>query len=144
MLRIRLARFGTKKRPTYRLGVFERARDNAGAAIEYVGHYNPRTNPKTISLEAEKIKEWMGKGAQPTPTVHNLLIDAGVLTGKKARAFGIKKKEEDKKAEAPKPASPAEIPAKEVKPEEKPAEKLAEAPAEESKPVSKPAEEVEK
>ncbi|MFA5358681.1 MAG: 30S ribosomal protein S16 [Patescibacteria group bacterium] len=106
MIRIRLARFGAKKRPTYRLAIFDRAKDNLGKAIEYLGSYNPRTNPKTIQFNTERIKYWLSKGAQPTPTVHNLLVDQKIVEGKKVKAFRLVKTEKPAEA-APKPATTA-------------------------------------
>lgn len=124
MLRIRLSRFGTNKRPTYRLIVSERQKDTHGDVLEYVGSYNPRTNPKQVQLKADRIEYWLSKGAQPSPTVHNLLVDQGIVKAKKVHAFRVPKKP----VEAAAPAAEA-----------KPADKPAEAPAE---PVAEPVAEV--
>ncbi len=86
MLVIRLTRVGKKKQPTYRLIVQEKSQDPWGKSKEIVGNYNPRTNPKSISLKADRIKYWIGLGAQPSPSVHNLLVDAKVLTAEKRPA----------------------------------------------------------
>jgi len=83
MLRIRLQRLGRKKQPSYRLVVSERAKDTQGDALEIVGHYNPIAQPKVIEFNAERIKHWVAKGAQPSNTVFNLLVAAGILEGKK-------------------------------------------------------------
>jgi small subunit ribosomal protein S16 len=86
MLVIRLSRVGKKKQPTYRMVVQEKQRDPWGTSIEIVGNYNPRTEPGTINLKEDRIKYWLEKGAQPSPTVHNILIDVGLLKGQKMRA----------------------------------------------------------
>jgi small subunit ribosomal protein S16 len=93
MLVIRLTRVGKKKQPSYRLVVQEKSKDPWGKAFEIVGQYNPRTNPKTINIKADRVKEWMSKGAQPSPSVHNLLVDAKIIAGEKVNATrGDKKK----------------------------------------------------
>jgi small subunit ribosomal protein S16 len=73
MLMIRMARFGAKKKPTYRLVVIEKDRARDSRAVEVVGHYNPGSNPKVVSLKHERIDYWMKKGAQPSDTVARLL-----------------------------------------------------------------------
>lgn len=85
MLVIRLSRVGKKKQPSYRLVVQEKKKDPWGKSFEIVGTYNPRTNPKTIILKEDRIKEWLSKGAQPSPTVHNILVDQKVITGEKMK-----------------------------------------------------------
>jgi small subunit ribosomal protein S16 len=73
MLMIRLARFGAKKKPTYRLVVIQKERARDSRAVEVVGHYNPVSNPKVVSLKRERIDYWIGKGARPSDTVARLL-----------------------------------------------------------------------
>jgi small subunit ribosomal protein S16 len=73
MLMIRMARFGAKKKPTYRLVVIDKERARDSRAVEVVGHYNPVSNPKVVSLKHERIDYWMKKGAQPSDTVARLL-----------------------------------------------------------------------
>ena len=73
MLMIRLARFGTKKKPTYRVVVIEKERARDSRAVEVVGHYNPISKPKQIKLEHERIAHWMKNGAQPSETVAKLM-----------------------------------------------------------------------
>lgn len=86
MITIRLSRIGKRKQPTYRMVVQDKLRDPWGKVFEIVGTYNPRTTPKTIKLEEARIKEWIAKGAQCSPTVHNLLVDAKVISGEKHKA----------------------------------------------------------
>jgi len=139
MLRIRLARFGAKKKPTYRLVVVERTRDNQGTVLEYLGSYNPRSNPKNIQLEKERIEYWIKMGAQPTATVHNMLVSEKIIDAKKVKAWrpkkdpeAEKKKAEALKAEASKIETPKTEPVAKT-PVEAPAETPAESvPAEEA------------
>ena len=70
---IRLARFGTKKKPTYRVVVIEKERARDSRAVEVVGHYNPISKPMQIKLEHDRISHWMKNGAQPSDTVARLL-----------------------------------------------------------------------
>ena len=73
MLMIRMARFGAKKKTTYRLVVIEKDRARDSRAVEVVGHYNPVANPKVVSLKHDRIDFWMKNGAQPSDTVARLL-----------------------------------------------------------------------
>jgi small subunit ribosomal protein S16 len=73
MLMIRLARFGAKKKPTYRVVVIEKERARDSRAVEVVGHYNPVANPAQVKLNHERIGYWMKNGAQPSDTVARLL-----------------------------------------------------------------------
>lgn len=73
MLMIRLARFGSKKKPTYRLVVIEKERARNGRAVEIVGHYNPVADPQIVSLKHDRIEHWIKSGAQPSDTVARLL-----------------------------------------------------------------------
>ena len=73
VLRIRLARFGAKKRPIYRVVVIERERARDGKVVEVVGQYNPLTDPATVGLKADRVRYWMERGAQPSERVRHLL-----------------------------------------------------------------------
>ena len=73
MLAIRLARFGAKKKPTYRVVVIERDRARNSRSVEVVGHYNPVAKPAQVQLNHERISYWMKNGAQPSDTVSRLL-----------------------------------------------------------------------
>ena len=72
MLMIRLARFGAKKKPTYRLVVIEKERARNGRSLEIVGTYNPRTTPASVDLKRERIEHWLSKGAKLSETVSRL------------------------------------------------------------------------
>ncbi len=73
MLMIRLARFGARKQPYYRVVVIEKDRARNGRSVELVGTYNPRTNPATINLKRDRIDYWRSKGAQLSDRVEKLL-----------------------------------------------------------------------
>ncbi len=73
MLAIRLARIGKKKRPFYRIVVTEKTRPRNGRFVEIVGTYDPLKKPAEIKLNAERIKYWLGCGAQPSDTVRSFL-----------------------------------------------------------------------
>ncbi len=79
MVKIRLRRMGAKKQPTYRFVVSDARSPRDGRFIEIVGHYNPRTEPKTVVLDEAKIKEWLAKGAQPSDPVRRLLAEKGLV-----------------------------------------------------------------
>jgi small subunit ribosomal protein S16 len=73
MLAIRLARFGAKKKPTYRVVVIEKDRARNSRSVEIVGHYNPVAKPAQVQLDHERIQYWLKNGAQPSDTVNRLL-----------------------------------------------------------------------
>jgi len=73
MLMLRLARFGAKKKPCYRLVVIDKEKARDGRSVEVVGHYNPLTRPVTVQLDHDRIAHWMKAGAQPSSTVSRLL-----------------------------------------------------------------------
>lgn len=73
MLAIRLARFGAKKKPTYRVVVIDKERARNSRSVEVVGHYNPVAQPAQVSLNRERIEYWMKNGAQPSDTVSRLM-----------------------------------------------------------------------
>ena len=79
MVKIRLRRMGAKKQPTYRFVVADSRAPRDGRFIEILGHYNPRTEPKTLEVNADKAKEWLAKGAQPTETVRRLFAEKGIM-----------------------------------------------------------------
>ena len=108
MLAIKLARRGKRNQPFFRLVVQEKARDPFGTFLENLGHWNPRT--KKGEFHKERIVHWISKGAQPTSSVNNLLVNQGVIAGakKKASRQPKKKAEEAKSAEAkPETKAPA-------------------------------------
>lgn len=96
MLIIRLQRIGKKKKPAYRLVISEKARDTQARALEILGHYNPVEKNKITELKEDRIKYWISKGAQTSETVNNILMNAGVITGKKSKSVAISKKRQGK------------------------------------------------
>jgi small subunit ribosomal protein S16 len=75
MLMIRLARFGAKKKPSYRVVVIEKERARDGRCVEVVGLYNPVSHPATVRLDYDRIAHWTHAGAKPSDTVTRLLRD---------------------------------------------------------------------
>lgn len=73
MLKIKLARFGKKKQPHYRIVVNEARDKRDGRYVELLGHYEPSLTPKTLQMDMAKVEEWLKKGAQPTDTVQSLI-----------------------------------------------------------------------
>lgn len=78
MVKIRLKRIGAKKKPFYRIVVADSRSPRDGKFIDQVGTYDPLADPSIIKVDAEKVKKWLGNGAQPTETVKKLLKIAGV------------------------------------------------------------------
>ena len=79
MVKIRLRRMGAKKSPYYRIVVADSRYPRDGRFIEEIGTYNPLTNPSTVNVDADAVKTWIAKGAQPTDTVKALLKKEGIL-----------------------------------------------------------------
>ena len=143
MIKIRLSRGGTKKRPVYKVVIADSRRARDGRFIEKVGFFNPllpKDKKERVGLEAERIKYWLGQGAQPTTRVARILGENGIIAmpangsnPSKAIPKKERKKEGDEAAPAaaaPKaeaaPAPAAEAPKAEAAP-------AAEAPKEEAK-----------
>ncbi len=80
-LKIRLARMGAKKTPYYRMVVADSQSPRDGRFIEIVGTYDPNKEPAAVSWKQEVLKKWLSVGAEPTPTVKNLIRSSGVLKG---------------------------------------------------------------
>lgn len=121
---IRLTRVGATKRPAYRVIAIDKRRSRDGRALEILGFYDPLTEPATVQLETDKIRAWIGKGAQPSETVVKLMAQAeraaaaGPSAEKPKRATRpAKPKASSKaavKAAAKADAPPAEAPAAEA------------------------------
>jgi len=79
MVKIRLRRMGAKKQPTYRFIVTDARSPRDGRFIEIVGHYNPRTEPKTVVVDEDKVRDWLAKGAQPSDPVRRLFAARGLV-----------------------------------------------------------------
>jgi small subunit ribosomal protein S16 len=117
-VRIRLARGGTKKRPFYRIVAISSRSPRDGGFIEKLGTYNPilpSENPARVVLREERIRYWLGVGAQPSDRVVRFLDNAGITqsatrwrgTGKKAQEIAAKKAEAQAEAAAAAPAAKA-------------------------------------
>jgi small subunit ribosomal protein S16 len=70
---IRLARFGAKKKPSYRVVVIEKERARDSRAVEVLGFYNPVSQPPVVNLKHDRVEYWLKSGAQPSDTVKRLL-----------------------------------------------------------------------
>ena len=135
MLKIRMQRTGRINTPSYRIVVLEHASSpKAGKYVEKVGTYDPKSKQRT--LDTERVKYWISVGAQPSPTVHNMLVSLGIIDGKKINV--LPKYKEPVKEEVA--ADSTSSPQAEAAPA---AEKAAEEPAAEAAPAEEvPAEEV--
>ena len=139
-LKIRLSRGGSKKRPFYRIVVAEASAPRDGRYVERVGHYNPmvaKDNDQRLVVNGDRVKHWLGLGAQPTERVQKLLSSVSLTDPVKLREQPKKsapgKKRAEREAEAAEAAT-AEAAAEEAVAEEAPAEEAVaeEAPAEEA------------
>jgi small subunit ribosomal protein S16 len=79
LVKIRLKRMGAKKRPFYRLVVADSRSPRDGRFIELLGFYDPLPNPATVKIDADKVREWIGKGARPSDAARALLVEQGIL-----------------------------------------------------------------
>jgi small subunit ribosomal protein S16 len=84
MLTIRFSRKGKKKIPLYSIIVVEKSKDPWGDYVEKLGTYNPHT--KALEIKSDRVQYWIGKGAQPSPSMKNLLITKEIIKGEKVRA----------------------------------------------------------
>ena len=125
MLKIRMQRTGRINTPSYRIVVLEHASSpKAGKYVEKVGTYDPKSKQRTLDIE--RVKYWISVGAQPSPTVHNMLVSLGIIDGKKINV--LPKYKEPVKEEVAAEAAPAaaEEVAVEAPAEEAPAEEVKE------------------
>ena len=125
MLRIRLRRAGKKKQPFYRLVVADSRAPRDGAFIETIGTYNPLTQPATVTINEDRAKEWLGKGAVPSDRATLLLASKG-LVEKPVLPNRPKKAKEQPAENAPAAAPSAAVPAAPEAAAEAPAESDAE------------------
>jgi small subunit ribosomal protein S16 len=129
MLAIRLTRTGKTHDPHYRLVVQEKRSKLNGKAVDIIGHYHPAQKDKQLVVNNEKAKHWLSKGAQPSDTVTNLLVKAGVLDAShRVSNFYTPKPKEAAVEEA----APADPPAEEAATTEETAEVAAEDPVAEA------------
>ncbi len=81
-VKIRLQRFGGKKKPFYRIVAADSRNKRDGRFLEVIGTYNPLTEPASVKIDEEKALKWLSEGAQPTDTVKNLFVKAGIKKNK--------------------------------------------------------------
>lgn len=79
MVKIRLARIGSKKNPIYRIVVADERTPRNGRALETIGRYNPQLQPSLIEIDADRAKHWLSQGAQPSQPVRRLLQKQGIV-----------------------------------------------------------------
>jgi small subunit ribosomal protein S16 len=77
-VKIRLTRVGATNNPIWRVVATDQRSPRDGRFIEVLGHYNPQTEPSTIELDEERVRDWLARGAQPSNTVKNLLKAKGI------------------------------------------------------------------
>ena len=82
-VKIRLQRFGAKKKPFYRIVAADSRNKRDGRYLEIIGTYNPLTNPATVKIDDVKAQKWLQEGAQTTDTVKNLFTKAGIKKSSK-------------------------------------------------------------
>ncbi len=85
MIRLRLRRMGAKKRPSYRIVVADSKSPRDGRFIESFGLYDPITQPATVRIDEERARHWLSVGAQPTDTVRDLFVRAGLMPAPERR-----------------------------------------------------------
>lgn len=90
MVKIRLKRMGTTKRPVYRLVVADSRSPRDGRFIEEIGFYDPLPNPAVVRIDEEKVKVWMRRGARPSDTARDLLVREGILAQSARRPIPAK------------------------------------------------------
>ncbi len=134
--KIRLARGGSKKRPFYRVVIADTRMPRDGRYIERVGTYNPllpKDSEERVKIDLDRVKHWLGEGAQPTDRVSRFLEAAGVLEGKTRNnpnkgtpGKAAQERAEEKANKAAEASEAAAAPAEEAPAEEAPAEDVAE------------------
>ncbi len=134
MLAMRLARFGAKKKPAYRVVIIDKHRARNSRSIETVGHYNPTKDPIELMLNDERIQHWLSVGAQPSDTVKRLIAYKANPPAPKAKPTKAAAKPAPK-GEAPAEAVTAAAAAQTAAAEAAPAAEEATPAAEEDKPT---------
>jgi len=135
LVKIRLKRMGTTKRPVYRLVVADSRSPRDGRFIEAIGFYDPLPSPAVVRIDTERVQLWLQRGARPSDSARQLLVKEGILA---ARAFTVTVREpaaEPAKATA-NGAAKAAAPAAEEAPESELEAEVAEAAEAEASEVS--------
>jgi small subunit ribosomal protein S16 len=108
-VKIRLRRIGAKKHPFYRLVVADTRSPRDGKFIEILGTYDPMSDPVKLNIDQDKVKAWLQKGARPSDTARDFLIDQGLLPKESAKKRPTKPPKAKGAAEAPAAAEPAAV-----------------------------------
>jgi small subunit ribosomal protein S16 len=108
LVKIRLKRMGAKKRPFYRLVVADSRSPRDGRFIELLGFYDPLPNPATVQIDADKVREWIRKGARPSDAARALLVEQGILA-KLPRTFKPAPEPEVAASASSTPGAPEEV-----------------------------------
>jgi small subunit ribosomal protein S16 len=93
LVKIRLKRMGTTKRPFYRLVVADSRSPRDGRFIESLGHYDPLPRPAAVSIDAERVREWLRRGARPSDSARDLLVAQGILAADPRRRAPLREPE---------------------------------------------------
>jgi small subunit ribosomal protein S16 len=88
LVKIRLKRMGTTKRPFYRLVVADSRSPRDGRFIEALGYYDPLPQPASVKIDADRVREWLRRGARPSDSARDLLVAQGILAGNPKRERG--------------------------------------------------------
>jgi small subunit ribosomal protein S16 len=120
MLKIRLTRTGKNRHATFRVVVTEHTNPVKGKFLELLGSYNPHAEGAAkLSIKADRLKYWMSKGVQASPTIHNILVDQKIIEGKKKESWKAPKQEVKPEEAVKTPVVPVipEMPVTEATPE---------------------------
>lgn len=98
MLRMRLRRVGAKNQPSYRIVVADSRAARDGAFVDYLGHYNPRTEPPTVVIDEEKARKWLSVGAKPSDAVQRIIDKMGPPVAEAAVAEAATESESEEDA----------------------------------------------
>lgn len=112
MVVLRLSRVGKKNHPTFRIIASDKQKDTVGSYLELLGSYDPHATPMRIELNADRVKYWLSVGAQPSDTVHNLLVEKGIISSPKRVVAKAAPAEAEPSPETPAAAEPAPAEAK--------------------------------
>ncbi|OHB17428.1 MAG: 30S ribosomal protein S16 [Parcubacteria group bacterium RIFCSPLOWO2_01_FULL_40_65] len=107
MLKIRLMRIGKRGQAYFRVVVQEQRSKNKGKYLEDLGSWNPHKND--FQIKEERVKHWLSNGAKPTDTVHNFLVDKGIIEGPKVKKVRPKKKSGEEKPAEVAPVAPSAV-----------------------------------
>jgi small subunit ribosomal protein S16 len=139
LVKIRLKRMGTTKRPVYRLVVADSRSPRDGRFIESIGFYDPLPNPAVVTIDAERVQLWLKRGARPSDSARQLLVKEGILAARPFKVTPRPEVAEPAKAATSGAAAKAAATPKAVAEAPAPDEPAAEAPAAEERDATAPA-----